>query len=198
MFGEQRLKAVLDRCAPEEDPKGIISRISMAVKDFSVKKGAVQTDDITMLCVRALCRKEGNERYMLEKQVPAGMEYMDGVLEALREYLEEVNCPKKTALHLEIALEELFTNIASYAYGGEPGPVRVYCGLEGGELVLEVEDKGISFNPLDREAPDLQLPLEERPVGGLGIYMVRQFADSVEYQYRDGCNILRLKICIRP
>ena len=62
MFGEQRLKAVLDRCAPEEDPKGIISRISMAVKDFSVKKGAVQTDDITMLCVRALCRKEGNER----------------------------------------------------------------------------------------------------------------------------------------
>lgn len=130
--------------------------------------------------------------------MPAGIEYMDGVLEALREYLEEVNCPKKTALHLEIALEELFTNIASYAYGGEPGPVRVYCGLEGGELVLEVEDKGISFNPLDREAPDLQLPLEERPVGGLGIYMVRQFADSVEYQYRDGCNILRLKICIRP
>ena len=118
--------------------------------------------------------------------MPAGMEYMDGVLEALREYLEEVNCPKKTALHLEIALEELFTNIASYAYGGEPGPVRVYCGLEGGELVLEVEDKGISFNPLDREAPDLQLPL------------VRQFADSVEYQYRDGCNILRLKKCIRP
>ena len=55
---------------------------------------------------------------MLEKRVPAGMEYMDGVLEALREYLEEVNCPKKTALHLEIALEELFTNIASYAYGG--------------------------------------------------------------------------------
>ena len=105
---------------------------------------------------------------------------------------------KKTALHLEIALEELFTNIASYAYGGELGPVRVYCGLEGRELVLEVEDKGISFNPLDREAPDLQLPLEERPVGGLGIYMVRQFADSVEYQYRDGCNILRLKKCIRP
>ena len=57
---------------------------------------------------------------MLEKQVPAGMEYMDGVLEALREYLEEVNCPKKTALHLEIALEELFTNIASYAYGESP------------------------------------------------------------------------------
>ena len=61
-----------------------------------------------------------------------------------------------------------------------------------------MEEKGTSFNPLDREAPDLQLPLEERPVGGLGIYMVRQFADSVEYQYRDGCNILRLKICIRP
>ena len=67
--------------------------------------------------------------------------------------------------------------------------VRVYCGLEGGELVLEVEDKGISFNPLDREAPDLQLPLEERPVGGLGIYMVRQFAYSVEYQYRAGRDV---------
>ena len=61
-LGEQRLKAVLDRCAPEEDPKRDYQRISMAVKDFSVEKGAVQTDDITMLCVRALCRKEGNER----------------------------------------------------------------------------------------------------------------------------------------
>lgn len=59
MFGEQRLKAVLDRCAPEEDPKGIISRISMAVKEFSVEKGAVQTDDITMLCVRHYAGKKG-------------------------------------------------------------------------------------------------------------------------------------------
>lgn len=130
--------------------------------------------------------------------MPAGMEYMDGVLEALHGYLEEVNCPKDAALYLEIALEELFTNIASYAYEGEPGQVRIYCGLEGEELVLEVEDRGISFNPLERQAPDLQLPIEERPVGGLGIYMVRQFVDSAKYQYRDGCNILRLKKRIRP
>lgn len=135
---------------------------------------------------------------MLEKRVPARMEYMNGVLEAFRGYLKEVGCPEETVLHLEIALEELFTNIASYAYEEEPGQVRVSCGFEDGELVLEVEDSGISFNPLERGAPDFQIPIEERPVGGLGIHMVRQFVDSAEYQYRDGHNILRLKKCIRP
>lgn len=62
MFGEQRLKAALDCCAPDEAPRGIISRVSMTVKEFSVDKGAVQTDDITMLCVKVSCRKEGDER----------------------------------------------------------------------------------------------------------------------------------------
>lgn len=62
MFGEQRLKAALDCCAPDEAPRGIISRVSTVVKEFSVDKGAVQTDDITMLCVKVSCRKEGDER----------------------------------------------------------------------------------------------------------------------------------------
>lgn len=62
MFGEQRLKAALDCCAPDETPREIISRVSMTVKDFSIEKGAVQTDDITMLCVKVSCRKEGDER----------------------------------------------------------------------------------------------------------------------------------------
>lgn len=62
MFGEQRLKAALGCCAPEEDPREIISRVSMTVKEFSIEKGAVQTDDITMLCVKVSCRKEGDER----------------------------------------------------------------------------------------------------------------------------------------
>ncbi|MCC8027673.1 MAG: ATP-binding protein [Clostridium sp.] len=132
---------------------------------------------------------------MLDKSVPARMEYMDGVLEAFRGYLEELDCPEEIALRLEIALEELFTNIASYAYEREPGQVRLSCRLnpDGKELEMEVEDRGAAFNPLDRAGPDFDLPIGERPVGGLGIYMVRQFVDKMEYEYRNGCNILRLK-----
>ena len=135
----------------------------------------------------------------LEKTVPARMEYMEELIRDVDRYMADRGCtgiPGK----IEIALEEIFTNIASYAYGKEAGELSLNCLVERGtgNLLLRFKDRGKPFNPLAREDPDLTLALEERPVGGLGIYMVKQFVDEADYEYRDGFNILTLRKRIAP
>lgn len=139
-------------------------------------------------------------RNMFEKSVPASMEYMDAVLEEMEQYLAERRCPPEIATKLEIALEEIFTNVASYAYHEEAGEFQLSCMLEqgSGELKIQFKDSGIPFNPLEKPEPDLKVSFDKRPIGGLGIYMVKMFADEAEYEYKDGCNILTIKKNIRP
>lgn len=125
---------------------------------------------------------------------------MDGVIEAMEQYLTEHECPPEAAAKLEIVLEEIFTNVSTYAYHEESGGIHLSCVLEPGTGVLQMQfkDYGVPFNPLERQEPDLDIPFENRPIGGLGIYMVKQFVDEAEYEYRDGCNILTLKKNIHP
>lgn len=104
---------------------------------------------------------------------------------------------------LQLALEEHLTNLLAYGYDDAlEHPIRVRLCLEAAELRVEVEDDGHPFNPLERPAPDLSLPLDERPIGGLGIYMMRKALDRMEYRRADGKNILvmikRLEAAERP
>ncbi len=93
------------------------------------------------------------------------------------------------AIHL--VTEELVVNVASYAYpDGADDYLDVEIIRDEGHITLRFRDGGVPFNPLEREAPDTSLPIEERPIGGLGIYLVRQFMDTVEYEYTNGENIL--------
>ena len=93
------------------------------------------------------------------------------------------------AIHL--VTEELVVNVASYAYpDGADDYLDVDIIRDEERITLRFRDGGMPFNPLEREAPDTTLPIEERPIGGLGIYLVRQFMDSVEYEYTNGENIL--------
>ena len=93
------------------------------------------------------------------------------------------------AIHL--VTEELVVNVASYAYpDGADDYLHVEIIRDEGHITLRFRDGGVPFNPLEREAPDTSLPIEERPIGGLGIYLVRQFMDTVEYEYTNGENIL--------
>jgi serine/threonine-protein kinase RsbW len=94
-----------------------------------------------------------------------------------------------------IVLEELLTNLARYGYPSQPKPegvVEVTLELAGEMLTIEFGDDGQPFNPLDRVAPDLGEPLESRPVGGLGLHMIRELADEAHYSRRDGRNVVRL------
>lgn len=117
------------------------------------------------------------------------------VLDAIEAHLDKNGCPPEIKVEVLIAVEEIYINIASYAYGGNPGEALVQMEVTQDPKVCRVtfRDKGIPYNPLEREDPDTTLSVEERQIGGLGIYMVKQSMDKVEYEYRDGCNILTIE-----
>lgn len=196
-FGDNGLKASLNRVKDRGNPGSVVGSLFQDLKQFA--DGADQSDDITMLNVwtGGISGVSGGDA--LEKTVPARMEYMEELIRDVDRYMADRGCagiPGK----IEIALEEIFTNIASYAYGKEAGELSLNCLVERGtgNLLLRFKDRGKPFNPLTREDPDLTLALEERPVGGLGIYMVKQFVDEADYEYRDGFNILTLRKRIAP
>jgi serine/threonine-protein kinase RsbW len=94
-----------------------------------------------------------------------------------------------------IVLEELLTNLSRYGYPNQPVPegvVEVTLELEGNRLTIEFGDNGQAFDPLARATPDLNQPVESRPVGGLGLHMVRELSDEVHYSRRNGRNVIRL------
>lgn len=93
---------------------------------------------------------------------------------------------------IELAAEEIFTNIARYAYPNEEGIVELSCGEEGDGFAMEFADRGIPFNPLEQKLPDMDVPADERPIGGLGIYMTKQYMNEVSYTYTEGWNRLTL------
>lgn len=98
-------------------------------------------------------------------------------------------------MQIDIAIDELFGNIAHYAYNPEVGPatVRVEVVEDPLSVVVSFIDKGVPYDPLSREDPDVELSLEERRIGGLGIYMVKKSMDEISYEYKDGQNILRIR-----
>lgn len=94
---------------------------------------------------------------------------------------------------LRLAIEEAVENIIAYAYAEAAEPwLEVHAERQGSDLVITLKDGGRPFNPLEHAAPDLSLPAEERPVGGLGIFLTRRMADAVSYARENGCNILTL------
>lgn len=128
-------------------------------------------------------------------RIPAKKENLNRVLGFVDEILEAAGCPMKTQMQIDVAVEEIFINVASYAYTPGIGEVEIDLSIEDGtsEAVFEVRDRGVPFDPLQKEDPDTSLSAEERAVGGLGIFMVKKSMDSVSYQYEDGQNILTMK-----
>lgn len=116
------------------------------------------------------------------------------VLDALEHCLDKASCPDDVKTQLLIAAEEIFVNIAHYAYGGEAGEAIVQICISSEKDTCEVtfQDRGIPYNPLEKKDPDTTLSAMDRSIGGLGIYMVKQTMDCVEYQYKEGYNILKL------
>ena len=129
---------------------------------------------------------------MKNRVFPSDMEYWEDVVGFLENCLEPYGVSEMIQDEILMALEEVFTNIASYAYEDETGNVEITCGVDGDEFVVSLKDWGTPYNPLKRPDPDFSIPFEERQIGGLGIYMVKKYMDRVEYQYEDGCNIFTI------
>lgn len=111
------------------------------------------------------------------------------------EQLEEVGCPMPAQISIDIAVEELFVNIASYTYGNGSGKAVVQVTVHEDPLSVEITfiDNGAPYDPLAKADPDTTLSLKERKKGGLGIFMVKKSMDNVSYEYKDGNNILTIK-----
>lgn len=123
------------------------------------------------------------------------------MLTALQDFATAAQLPPPAAHAVDLCLEEHITNILQYGYPGqEPGDrqivVRFQC--EGNELTVEVEDDGRPFNPLEWPALDTSVPAQQRPLGGLGIHLIRSFMDALEYRNETGRNILTMRKRLRP
>lgn len=127
-----------------------------------------------------------------EIQIEARTEKLDELLDILRADMEEMGCPMDKQTTVEICAEEIFVNIASYAYGESVGDAYIEEEIGKNSVTVCFRDKGMPYNPLEKEDPDTSLSAEERQIGGLGIFMVKSMMDSVSYEYKEGANCLTM------
>jgi anti-sigma regulatory factor (Ser/Thr protein kinase) len=130
---------------------------------------------------------------MKELNIEARVENLDPVLDFINAELDKINCPLKPKRQIDIVAEEIFVNIAHYAYDSGTGSAIIRVMISGNEVVLEFEDSGKPYNPLEKADPDTTASAEDRSIGGLGIFMTKKMMDTVEYQYKDSKNLLRVK-----
>ena len=130
-----------------------------------------------------------------ELDVEATVDNLDTVTAFINRFLEEEDCPMKAQMQIELAVEEIFVNIAKYAYSPEVGRAKVRVELEQDPLkvIITFIDQGMPYDPLAKEDPDVTLSAEQREIGGLGIFLTKQTMDDVEYEYKEGHNILTIK-----
>ncbi|MBD3271850.1 MAG: ATP-binding protein [Elusimicrobia bacterium] len=124
---------------------------------------------------------------------PATMENLEQLIDFIVKSAEELCGNKNTLDKIRLAAEEVLINIVKYAYPQDKGGIDIAC-VEGPgrAFVIEVTDTGIPFDPLAKSEPDVTKPMEERPIGGLGIYMVRKSMDDVRYRRENNRNVLTL------
>ena len=132
---------------------------------------------------------------MKEMTLPAVVEHIAQVTDFVNAQLEEIGCPMKAQVQIDIAIDELFGNIAQYAYNPETGPATVRVEVSDAPISVTITfmDHGVPYDPLQKEDPDITLSAEERGSGGLGIFMVKKTMDEITYEYKDGQNILRIR-----
>lgn len=131
----------------------------------------------------------------MKMTVDATVDNLNKVLAFIDEQLEANNCPMRVMLEIDVAAEEIFVNVASYAYTSGVGSVAIEVNFEEHPKAVAIRfiDSGIPYNPLEKEDPDVTLPAEKRGIGGLGVFMVKKSMDEVTYEYKDGKNHLTIR-----
>ena len=130
-----------------------------------------------------------------ELVIKATADNLENVLDFIGSHLEAADCPMKSKMQLDLAVEEIFINIANYAYAPEIGKatVRVEVSNDPVAVTITFVDRGVPYDPLKKEDPDVTLSAEDRQIGGLGIFLTKKIMDDVSYEYKDGQNVLMLK-----
>lgn len=194
-FGEERMMETL--CHISREPRMMIDGMSKAIHGFV--NGAEQSDDLTMLAIKFVhpikddaSQPAASDAYHITlqndvQQVPQLAAFVEEVGESL-------GLTPSTIMNLNLAMEEAVVNVMNYAYPtGTQGDIDITAAHEDGFISFTIQDSGTPFDPTGKEEPDLTLPAEERPIGGLGIMLVRQLMDEVSYDRIDNKNTLTLK-----
>ena len=194
LFSDHRLREFLQR-EPKLSPTELIHSVVSEVKRFSC--GVEQSDDITALAIHYLSDDNHDDTTMSK---PMSIRFKNNLSEVERlgqvvaEFAELYHLPPNLGFEINMALEESLTNVISYGYDdSDEHEIMIRLSCKGEEVTAEVEDDGRPFNPLEAAAPDTSKPLEERPVGGLGIHLLRKLMDDVEYKRQQGKNLLAMK-----
>ena len=189
LYGEERLLNFM-RNNIELDGTKLLPSLKSDIDKFVGK--APQFDDITML-VLDYKEKEGGVS-MMQRIFPAKTDALNDVIGFVEGALEEFECSMKNSMAICVAIEEVFVNVAHYAYGDGEGDVSfdISFNNDSREITFVMKDRGIPFDPLAKADPDITLSAEERSVGGLGIFITKKTMDKVEYTYENGENVLTM------
>ena len=128
-------------------------------------------------------------------EIKAKTENLVEIIAFVNKFLEANDCPMKKKMEIELAVEETFVNIAHYAYKQGDGMMTLSIDRLEDPSGVEItfKDHGIPYNPLEKKDPTLSLPVEQKPIGGLGIFMVKKLMDGMSYKHEDGQNVLTLQ-----
>lgn len=121
------------------------------------------------------------------------MENLNDVMAFVDAELEKLDCPMRAQMQIDVAVEELFVNIAHYAYAPGEGAAQITVRAADGMVEIEFRDSGVPYDPLAKADPDVSLSAEERQIGGLGIFMVKKTMDDMVYHYMDGQNVFKIR-----
>ncbi len=126
-------------------------------------------------------------------RLPARLENLEKLIDVTISCLQSAGIEKETASEIHLAVDEACTNAIKYAYtDGVAGDIELSCTIARGVATITIRDWGHTFNPLELPPPDLNLDINERPIGGLGIYLMKKFTDRLEYRREDDSNILTI------
>ncbi len=181
LYSEERLKATLNK-SETLSPKELCEKVYADVQQFS--GDAPQFDDITMLSLSYF----GDSKREIKASV--SLEELPRITEAVESFFTEHSMDFSAVIKMNIAIDEIFSNIVKFSGATY---VLVTCEVHEGMAVLRFEDDGIPFDPTKKNDADTSLSLEDRPIGGMGILMVKKSMDFMEYEYKASKNILTLK-----
>ena len=190
-FGLQRTEKVLTCCAEEQlTPQQILEKISQEVHQFVGK--AEPSDDLTLLAIRYTPKQYEStiaETLTIKNDVHEVTRFSSFIKSAI----EKIGIEKSLARQLRLAVEEAVVNVIDYAYPiGSEGEITIHVKSDGRTFRFQIIDAGVAFDPTMKEKADTTLSAEDRQIGGLGILLVRELMDSINYEREDGKNILTL------
>ena len=189
-----------DKIKTVEDKARIVGytrliRRAIRLNGLETEKGKAEIDLWTKELMELMDKYDSLDFTPDELTIEADNGNLETVLDFIHAHLEPAECPMKTQIQIDVAVEELFSNIANYAYKPGIGDATIKVNVSGEPPVAEItfRDSGVPYDPLAKEDPDVSLSAEERPIGGLGIYMVKKSMDDVSYEYIQGQNVLTIK-----